>query len=673
MRLNHFLFFLFFLALHTVFAQFPYSSSSKKAIKLFEKGQKAPMELRNPQTGAPNYQEGILLLNAAIDKDPNFWEAFLLKAEFLEYQRKYADAAFCYKKALEIDPTHSIGGSTHFFLAVCQLTIGEYKEALQTIEVFLRNPNANEKLQGQAYQIKACAEFSIAAIANAKPFEPKNVGEGINSPFPEYYPTLTVDGSQLLFTRRLPSIQDGHQDEQEDFYVSSFDPKANVWAPAKPMPSNINTAWNEGAPTISGDGKTIIFVACTDPSGVNYGADRTGKGSCDLFITEKINGRWTTPTNLPGAVNTANWETQPSLSADGQTLYFIRAVRSKEGRSNSDIYVAHLLANGKWSEAERLPNVINTSSNEESVQIHPDGKTLYFASRGHIGLGGSDLFMSKQDAQGNWSKPLNLGYPINTRFDENSLLVSAQGDIAFFASDRQGGYGNLDIYWFELPKELQAIQTFYFEGTAFDAISNVKLPAHIQLTDLATGQLVFDGLADAYDGKITLPLPVNHSYAVLVNHQGYHPFSLNFDFTNSETAQSYKLDMPLNPLASTAENILNNVFFDLGKATLRPESKVELLNLSSYLKKNPKLQIEIQGHTDSQGDAAKNLLLSDARSKAVYQFLIQEGIDAARLTYKGYGSSQPIVSDAAIAQLSNPAQVAAAHQKNRRTSYKILP
>jgi outer membrane protein OmpA-like peptidoglycan-associated protein len=439
------------------------------------------------------------------------------------------------------------------------------------------------------------------------------------------------------------------------------------------MPSNINTTWNEGAPTISGDGKTIIFVACTDPSGVNYGADRTGKGSCDLFITEKINGRWTTPTNLPGAVNTANWETQPSLSADGQTLYFIRAVRSKEGRSNSDIYVAHLLTSGKWSEAERLPSVINTASNEESVQIHPDGKTLYFASRGHIGLGGSDLFMSKQDAQGNWSKPINLGYPINTRFDENSLLVSAQGDIAFFASDRQGGYGNLDIYWFELPKELQAVQTFYFEGTAFDAVSMAKLPAHIQLTDLANDQLVFDGLADAYDGKITLPLPVNHSYAVLVNHQGYHPFSLNFDFTNLETAQSYKLEMPLNPLASTAENILNNVFFDLGKATLRPESKVELLNLSSYLKMHPKLKIEIQGHTDSQGDAAKNLVLSDARSKAVYQFLIQEGIDPARLSFKGYGSSQPIVSDTAIAQLANPAEIAAAHQKNRRTSYKILP
>jgi len=667
------LFFTILLFQLPVFAQFPYSSSSKKAIKLFEKGQKAPMELRNPQTGAPNYQEGILLLNAAIDKDPNFWEAYLLKAEFLEYQRKYADAAFCYKKALQIDPTHSISGSTHFYLAACQLTIGEYNDALQTISIFLNNPNANEKLQAQAYQMRACAEFSVAAVNNPQPFEPKNAGEGINTAFPEYYPTLTVDGQQLLFTRRLPTIQEGIKDEQEDFYVSNYDVQSGQWSLSSPMPKNINTSWNEGAPTISGDGKTIIFVACTDPSGVNYGGNRTGKGSCDLFITRKENGRWTTPVNLPGAVNTSNWETQPSLSADGRTLYFIRAVRSKEGRANSDIYVSYLLENGTWSEAERLSNVVNTSSNEESVQIHPDGNTLYFASRGHIGLGGSDLFVSRKDAKGNWSKPTNLGYPINTRFDENSLLVSALGDIAFFASDRQGGFGGLDIYWFELPKALQAVQTFYFEGTAFDAVSKNKLAAHVTLTDLSNGQNVFDGAADSFDGKITLPLPINRSYAVLVNHPGYLPFSLNFDFTKLENAQSYMLDMPLNPMNSVAENILNNVFFDLGKATLRPESQIELRNLSNYLKKNPKLKIELQGHTDSQGDAAKNMVLSEARAKAVYDFLLLEGIEAARLSFKGYGSSQAIISAAAIANMTSAAEIAAAHQKNRRTSYKILP
>ena len=652
-------------------ATFPYSTENKKAIKLFERAQQAPTAQRNPQTGAPNYDAGIVFLDQAISKDSNFWEAALLKAEFLDYQRKYAEAAKYYQRALNIDPSHSISGSTYFYLAACLITIGEYDEALKNINRFLQNPNAKENLINQAYQMRACAEFSINAMAQPVEFKPVNAGEGINTILPEYYPTLTVDGQVLLFTRRLPMSEP--LDEQEDFYVSQFDDKTKTWKPAKAMPPNINTSWNEGAPTISGDGKKIIFVACTDNSGVNYGANRTGKGSCDLFITEKIGNQWTNPINLPGGVNTSNWETQPSLSADGKTLYFIRAIRSREGRSNSDIYVSELQSNGLWSEATRLSNTINSSQNEESVQIHPDGKTLYFASRGHIGLGGSDLFVSQLNEQGQWSKPVNLGYPINTRFDENSLLVSAQGNIAFFASDREGGYGKLDIYWFNLPESLQATKTFYFEGLAFDAVTTQKLQANVQLTDLTSGKEVYNGQTDIQDGKIVLPLPINRSYAVLVNKQGYLPFSLNFDLTLKENAQSYHLEMPLNPISSKVENVLNNVFFDLAKATLRPESRIELMNLANYLKANPSLKIEVQGHTDSQGDAQKNMILSEQRAKAVYDFLLKEGITAERINYRGFGSLKPVITDVQIAALTTDAQKAAAHQKNRRTTYTIMP
>jgi outer membrane protein OmpA-like peptidoglycan-associated protein len=612
-----------------------------------------------------------LQLHSATRKQVRLWEAALLKAEFLDYQRKYAEAAKYYQRALNIDPSHSISGSTYFYLAACLITIGEYDEALKNINRFLQNPNAKENLINQAYQMRACAEFSINAMAEPVEFKPVNAGEGINTILPEYYPTLTVDGQVLLFTRRLPMSEP--LDEQEDFYVSQFDDKTKTWKPAKAMPPNINTSWNEGAPTISGDGKKIIFVACTDNSGVNYGANRTGKGSCDLFITEKIGNQWTNPINLPGGVNTSNWETQPSLSADGKTLYFIRAIRSREGRSNSDIYVSELQSNGLWSEATRLSNTINSSQNEESVQIHPDGKTLYFASRGHIGLGGSDLFVSQLNEQGQWSKPVNLGYPINTRFDENSLLVSAQGNIAFFASDREGGYGKLDIYWFNLPESLQATKTFYFEGLAFDAVTTQKLQANVQLTDLTSGKEVYNGQTDIQDGKIVLPLPINRSYAVLVNKQGYLPFSLNFDLTLKENAQSYHLEMPLNPISSKVENVLNNVFFDLAKATLRPESRIELMNLANYLKANPSLKIEVQGHTDSQGDAQKNMILSEQRAKAVYDFLLKEGITAERINYRGFGSLKPVITDVQIAALTTDAQKAAAHQKNRRTTYTIMP
>jgi outer membrane protein OmpA-like peptidoglycan-associated protein len=253
------------------------------------------------------------------------------------------------------------------------------------------------------------------------------------------------------------------------------------------------------------------------------------------------------------------------------------------------------------------------------------------------------------------------------------LLVSAQGNIAFFASDREGGYGKLDIYWFNLPEALQATQTFYFEGLAFDALTTQKLQANVQLTDLTSGKEVYNGQTDIQDGKIVLPLPIDRSYAVLVNKQGYLPFSLNFDLTLKENAQSYHLDMPLNPISSRVENVLNNVFFDLAKATLRPESRVELLNLANYLKVNASLKIEVQGHTDSQGDAQKNMLLSEQRAKAVYDFLLKEGIAAERISYRGYGSKNPVITDAQIAALASDAEKAAAHQKNRRTTYTIMP
>ncbi|MFM8242796.1 MAG: TolB family protein, partial [Crocinitomicaceae bacterium] len=219
---------------------------------------------------------------------------------------------------------------------------------------------------------------------------------------------------------------------QEDFFYSNF--VENEWTKSIALPKNINTENNEGAPSIAPDGKGLIFVGCSDASGQYYGPNRTGKGSCDLFFTKKIGARWTDPVNLPGKINSANWETQPSLSADGKTLYFIRGVRGKDGKRNADIYVSFLQNDGTWGEARPLPNHVNTPQAEESVHIHPDGKTLYFASRGHIGMGGSDLYVTRLDENGNWSKPENLGYPINTLYDENSLMVSPTGEIAYFAS-----------------------------------------------------------------------------------------------------------------------------------------------------------------------------------------------------------------------------------------------
>lgn len=654
------------------YSQFTYSTKSKKAVKLYEKARLAPNTL-DPNTNLPDYNSGLVFLIKALDKDPNFVEAHLLKARYHEAQRNYTDAIKHYNTALTIKPDHSLISATNFDLASLQIAIGDYDNALKNIEIFLRNPEAPQKWFGSANKIQASAKFAKNAIQNPKPFNPINIGPGINTEYAEYFPTLTVDGKNLLFTRLLPvkgGSKNDFSDQQEDFYYSNF--IDNVWSRAVSLPPNINTENNEGAPSIAPDGKGLIFVACSDASGQYYGPNRTGKGSCDLFYTKKIGVRWTDPVNLPGKINSSNWETQPSLSADGKTLYFIRGVRGRDGRKNADIYVSFLQNDGTWGEARPLPNHINTPQAEESVHIHPDGKTLYFASRGHIGMGGSDLYVTRLDENGNWSKPENLGYPINTLYDENSLMVSPTGEIAYFASDRSGGYGNLDLYYFELPIELQPTKTYYFDGYVFDEKTSNPIPGHFELRDLTSGKTVIISDADAVDGTFTVALPINKSYAIQVTFPGYFPYSLHFDMKLAEDQQSYHLNIPLNPLNSKKENVLANVFFDLNKSTLREESKIELNEFANYLLQNKALKIELGGHTDSRGNALENTKLSTERAKSVHDYLIAKGVPSTQLSYKGYGSTQPIYSDEVIDKMISEKEKEKAHQANRRTIYKVI-
>lgn len=650
---------------HLSFAQF--SSSSKKATKLFKEAQFIPTQQLDPETRMPDFKAGIELVDKALKKDPNFWEAYVLRGEYHMNLRDRSGAIEDFENALRVSPNHSRTGMTFYRLADLYLDQGTYDKALANIKSFINHPNANEEYLKSGYSIYDNALFAIDAIKHPKPFNPVNAGPGVNTQFAEYYPTLTVNGKELMFTRALPF----GSTIQEDFFTSLN--RENKWSTATPMPEHVNTEHNEGAPTISADGRSLIFVACIDETGT-YGEQRKGKGSCDLFFTQKIGTRWSNPVNLPGDVNSYHWETQPSLSADGKTLYFVRGLRGKGAdQRNSDIYVSKLSEQGKWGAAERLSDVINTPFAEESVCIHPDGKTLYFASRGHAGMGGSDIFMSQMDNQGNWSKPKNLGYPINTKFDENSLIVSAEGNLAFFASDRAGGYGDLDIYYFELPKEFQPTTTYYFDGRVFDAQSNNPIPGHFTLKDIASGEVIIVSNADAINGTFTVPLPSNRQYVIEVTYDGYAMTSLGFDLTYNTNQISYHLDIPMNPLNSGIANILKNIYFDLNSSTLRKESNIELNNLANFLRTNPNLHIELGGHTDTRGNAEDNLKLSTERAKAVYTHLIQvERIDVNRLTFVGFGEREPIITDSEIAALSLETEREKAHQTNRRTVYKII-
>jgi outer membrane protein OmpA-like peptidoglycan-associated protein/tetratricopeptide (TPR) repeat protein len=652
-------------------AQTQYSTSSKKAISFFEEGMKAPNEM-DLQTGKPNYPKGINLMLQAIEKDPKFWEAHLVIAEFYEASKLYKEAIQHFEEALAINPNHTTTGSTYFYLANVQQLSGDYEGAIKNLNFYVQNRNANPDLVNQAYTMRENCEFASEAMKNPYPFEPINMGPGINTKDPEYYPTITVDGRMILFTRRIDDQRVPVFKKQEDFYFSKLSER-NIWGTAEAMPSNINTLLNEGAPTISADGRSLIFVACSDQSGNDdYGQGRTGYGSCDLFYTKKLGNRWTNPINLPGYVNSFSWESQPSLSSDGKTLYFIRRVNKKVEAPNPEIFVTHFQNDGNWGKPERLPFTINTPLSEESVLIHPDGRTLYFASRGHKGMGGSDLYMSRLDDEGNWGKPINLGYPINTKADENSLMVSPDGEVGFFASDREGGYGDLDIYWFNMPENLRPVKTLYFEGNVFDLTNRKPLGGKFQLIDLKSGKEVIYSEADPETGEFMVSLPVNRDYALNVSYPGYNFFSQNFNMTNPNDLEAIHMDVPMSPLTAAKPTILKNVFFDLGKATLRPESGVELNKLVEFLLANPTIHIELGGHTDTRGDAVENMTLSTNRAKAVYDYIVNRGITAERLTYKGYGETVNINTDEMIGKLATEKEKEAAHQENRRTEYKII-
>lgn len=660
-------------------AQPAVSSKNKKALAYFEEGQKAPSTVKNTKGIGPNYQAGIDLMDKAIEKDPTFWEAYLVAGEFAEYSNQFELAIKYYESALRINPNHSVTGSTQFYLANLKYATGDYQGALNLLNGFIQNRNANPEFVKVARDLQASCEFGVKSLKNPSDFKPINVGPGINTKDPEYFPTITVDGKTILFTRRIfdarvPKRADqpeNYQQQQEDFYVSHLSDK-NIWMKAEPMPANINTVNNEGAPTLGPDGRTLIFVGCPDATGENYGEGRTGRGSCDFFITKKLGSRWTNPINLPGYVNTKNWETQPSLSSDGKTMYFIRGLRGQGGQRNDDIYMSTMKEDGSWNEAVRLPSYINSPQNEESVLIHPDGKTLYFASRGHVGLGGTDLFVSRMDENGNWGKPENLGYPINTKYDENSLMVSADGEIAFFASDREGGYGDLDIYYFVMPEHLRPTKTLYFEGIVYDVNTKKPVPGRFQLIDVKTGKEVIRSQADLITGEFMVSLPLNADYALSVEFEGYFNFSQNFNMTVAEGLEAFHMDVPMIPLSSAEPILLDNVFFDLNKTDLLPESYVELSKLKKFLVQNPTYKIELSGHTDTRGEAKDNLVLSQGRAKAVVDYLIKEGIAADRLVAKGYGETQPKISDAEIAAMKTVAEQEKAHRKNRRTEYKII-
>ena len=613
-------------------AQYDLEKVNKKSSQLYSKALEIAQNSDFPQS--------IRILEGLVKTDASFEDAWLSLAGMYGQLKDYKSAVYNYEKARQIDSNYFKDYSLPYSINLAGK--GEFEKALAAVNDFLSIRNLNETSRKAGEYRKRSFEFAVAyATSQGNPtykFEPRNLGDSINTKDSEYYPTITIDNKELIFTRKLNSFN-------EDFYGASS--KASHWSLARGLRGNINSARNEGAQNISQDGQWLIFTGCNFPDGL---------GSCDLYISYLTAEGWSVPENMGNKINTEFWESAPSLSPDKQDLYF--ASRRTGGFGGSDIYVSHRLPTGRWSEPENAGPQVNTAGDESCPFIHADNQTLYFTSNGHTGYGGDDLYLAHKEANGKWTAAKNLGFPINT---EGSLVVAADGETAYYASDRSDSRGGLDLYTFNLRSDVRPVKTLWIKGRVFDKNTIKGLPSAVELTDLVTNETVSKVQTDER-GNYLITLPVGKDYALNVNRKGYLFYSENFSLSQKTADSTYNIDIPLQPLEANASVVLRNIFFDVNRFSLRSESQTELSRIVSLLKENPAVVIQITGHTDNAGKPADNLKLSNDRAQSVVTYLISQGIAAKRLSFKGFGDTQPMADN----------KTEEGKAKNRRTELKVV-
>ncbi|WP_439184817.1 OmpA family protein [Carboxylicivirga taeanensis] len=629
-----------------------YSVKSKRAIANFEE---ARSKYSNDQP-----EEALMHLEAALKKDNEFIEAYLLKADICFSQQRYQEEVLALEQALAIDTTFFVPAL--FNMGVAKYHTGKYDEVAFWMETFKRHNRGKRSKLNPDFWIEK-AQFAQEAVVNPVFIEPYNLGQSINSELDEYWPSLSADGETMVFTVLVPKdplVTNPHDlaknaiNFREDFYVSYK--KNEKWQEREPLIS-LNTNSNEGAQTLSADGNWMFFTAC--------GRDG-GKGSCDIWFSKRQERGWSQPVNLGAPVNTPFWESQPSFSSDGRTLYFVS--NRPGGKGKKDIWKAQIIGYKKdgtpyFGKVENLGGNVNSSGDENSPFIHHDNQTLYFSSDGWPGMGAMDLFYSKQVNRNAWSKPVNLGYPLNTENEEIGLVINAKGDLGYFASDGFADGSGKDIYQFTIPQSIRPNPVTYIKGKVFDSATKQRLTADIRINKMPDGELSVNTSTAPYSGEFLFCLPAGDRYALNIQKEGYLFYSDNFDVAANGTIEKPQvLNVYLNKIEKGASFVLRNVFFESDSYQLKNESHTELNYVLNLLRLNPTVKVEIGGHTDDTGSRAYNLELSEQRAKAVFDFLVKKGAAAEQLNYKGYGVDQPIESNATEEGKS----------KNRRTELKVI-
>lgn len=582
------------------------------------------------------WEEGIEELKNAIKIYPKYTEAKALLGEYYFALKQYDNVIAILESSIN---EKDFPGRSFFMLSETFLRKNNAEKAKLYAEKYLAQPAKNPTAANKAEQTVRNAIFAIEAKKHPVPFNPKNLGPNINTKNWEYFPYMTPDGKWLAFTRL--------QNNQEDLYIAyKTDTSFSI---ATSFGEIINSGENEGAETMNADGTFLFFTSCNKMDGY---------GSCDIYYSRKINNQWSRPGGIGKPVNSPAWEAQPSFSSDSKALYFTS--NRKGGFGGKDIWVCYLDENMKFGEPQNLGPNINTAYDDQCPFIHADNQTLYFTSNGWPGMGGGDIFVSRKTDTG-WTKAENVGFPINTENDDNAMTVSYDGKTAFLVSNREGGFGGLDIYSFDLPENLRPQKITFIKAIVKDANAKQLLNANYSIIDLDTKKEIYKGVTT--DGSFFVSIELNKNYALQTQKEKYLFYSQNINLKEIASKQKpYELEILLEPLTANSKITLNNVFFDFDKSDLQATSFIELDKVAELMQKNPTIKIEIAGHTDNKGDKKYNQVLSQKRAETVVNYLVQKGIAKTRLVAKGYGDAVPLVANDTE---ENKA-------KNRRTELKVL-
>ncbi|MDD2192194.1 MAG: hypothetical protein PHO12_06605, partial [Bacteroidales bacterium] len=520
----------------------------KKALDYLNKGKedKAIESLNKVFSIAPDYPDALLCMAEIYYNKSNEFDTNRLKA--FPY----------YKRFVELHPSFDI--TAHYRVGEFYLLEYNTEKAKQHFNYALSNyktPKDQEKIDKTKRKLEQIA-FIEYSLKNPVEFEPRNMGENINTLYDEYLPTLTADEQTFIFTRLIPDTVDFGLKilMVEDFFQTN---KVNgKWEMAEKMPTPFNSLENEGALSISPDGRTAYFTRCNA---------RDGYGSCDLYYSERIGQRWTEPKNMGQTVNSSAWDSQPTIASDGRTLFFVSNRRG--GKGKNDIWYTYKKDNDKWTKPINLDSTINTPGNDMYPFIHPSNTSLYFSSDYHLGMGGFDIFYSNI-VDGKFTPAQNIGYPINTSSDETSFIVSPSGKKAIFSTSLKDSKGGKDLYEFDLYEKAQPTPVVYMKGKTFDKFTSKPLAVNFEVKDINKNSLIASSSSDPQTGEYLVVLPLGATYALNAWADGYLFYSENFKLNDISKSNSYQKDIFLIPIIEGESVVLNNIFFETNTFSLLP-------------------------------------------------------------------------------------------------------